>query len=114
MDRGLCALALLTFAASRSLPRGEAALPVGHGRAKPKRRSAGGASAAWLALAAVPSGLMLSTTTHLTTDIVAMPLLWVIPLGLYLLSFSIAFAERRGLAEAVERHAANWSCCSAR
>lgn len=53
----------------------------------------------WLALAAVPSGLMLSTTTHLTTDLVAMPLLWVIPLGLYLLSFVIAFSDRRGLAE---------------
>ena len=52
----------------------------------------------WLALSAVPSGLMLSTTTHLTTDIFAMPLLWVIPLGLYLLSFSIAFSSRRGLA----------------
>jgi len=52
----------------------------------------------WLALAAVPSGLMLSTTTHLTTDLFAMPLLWVIPLGLYLLSFVIAFAERRGAA----------------
>jgi hypothetical protein len=52
----------------------------------------------WLALSAVPSGLMLSTTTYLTTDIFAMPLLWVIPLGLYLLSFSIAFAARRRLA----------------
>ncbi|WP_336985237.1 fused MFS/spermidine synthase [Altererythrobacter aquiaggeris] len=49
----------------------------------------------WLALAAVPSGLMLSTTTHLTTDIFAMPLLWVIPLGLYLLSFVPAFSENR-------------------
>lgn len=48
----------------------------------------------WLVLAAVPSGLMLSTTTHLTTDIVAMPLLWVIPLGLYLLSFVFAFNDR--------------------
>ena len=47
----------------------------------------------WLALAAIPSGLMLSTTTLLTTDIMAMPLLWVIPLGLYLLSFSVAFSE---------------------
>lgn len=47
----------------------------------------------WLLIAAVPSGLMLSTTTHLTTDIVAMPLLWVLPLGLYLLSFSIAFSN---------------------
>jgi hypothetical protein len=52
--------------------------------------------ALWLALSAVPSGLMLSTTTFLTTDIMAMPLLWVIPLGLYLLSFSLAFANWRG------------------
>jgi len=50
----------------------------------------------WIVLAAVPSGLMLSTTTHLTTDIVAIPLLWVLPLGLYLLSFVIAFAGWRG------------------
>ena len=40
---------------------------------------------------------MLSTTTHLTTDIFAMPLLWVIPLGVYLLSFVFAFSERRGV-----------------
>lgn len=52
----------------------------------------------WLALSAVPSGLMLSTTAHLTTDIVAMPLVWAIPLGLYLLSFTIAFADNRRLA----------------
>jgi SAM-dependent methyltransferase len=52
----------------------------------------------WIALAAIPSGLMLSTTTHLTTDIVAMPLLWALPLGLYLLSFVIAFSTRRGAA----------------
>ena len=53
----------------------------------------------WLLLPAVPSGLMLSTTTFLTTDIMAIPLLWVIPLGLYLLSYTIAFAEKRGLAK---------------
>jgi hypothetical protein len=57
--------------------------------------------ATWMLLAAVPSGLMLSTSTHLTTDIVAMPLLWVVPLGLYLLSFSVAFATKRGLADAI-------------
>lgn len=55
----------------------------------------------WVALAAVPSGLMLSTTTHLTTDIVAMPLLWALPLGLYLLSFVVAFAHRRGPADVI-------------
>ena len=59
----------------------------------------------WLALAAVPSGLMLSTTTHLTTDIVAAPLLWVIPLGLYLLSFVLAFESRSELAAILVRTA---------
>ncbi len=57
----------------------------------------------WIALAAVPSGLMLSTTTHLTTDIVAMPLIWVLPLGLYLLSFSIAFSDHVRLTAGIRR-----------
>jgi len=54
--------------------------------------------AIWTALAAIPSGLILSTTLYITTDIVAMPLMWVVPLGLYLLSFSVAFASDRRLA----------------
>lgn len=63
----------------------------------PDRRTVG----MWILLAAIPSGLMLSTSLHLTTDIVAMPLLWVLPLGLYLLSFSIAFADNRRLADSL-------------
>ena len=59
----------------------------------------------WIALAAVPSGLMLSTTSHLTTDLMAMPLIWVIPLGLYLLSFTVAFANNRLLADIFSRFA---------
>jgi spermidine synthase len=47
----------------------------------------------WVALSAVASGLLLSTTTHLTTDLMAMPLLWVVPLAIYLLSFVIAFSQ---------------------
>src|SRR4029450_8698326 len=39
----------------------------------------------WVALAFVPSSLMLGVTTHITADIAAVPLLWVIPLALYLL-----------------------------
>jgi SAM-dependent methyltransferase len=46
----------------------------------------------WVLLAAVPSGLMLSTTTHITTDIMAMPLLWVLPLAAYLISFILVFS----------------------
>lgn len=61
----------------------------------------GGDSSDWLLIAAVPSGLMLSTTTHLTTNIVAMPLLWVLPLGLYLLSFVIAFSSWTSLTNVI-------------
>ncbi len=57
----------------------------------------------WIALALVPSGLMLATSTYITTDIVAIPLLWVLPLGLYLLSFTIAFANDRWLADVLTR-----------
>jgi len=47
----------------------------------------------WLALALVPSSLLLGVTTFLSTDIASMPLLWVIPLALYLLTFVLAFAR---------------------
>lgn len=59
----------------------------------------------WIVLAAVPSGLMLSTTSHLTTDLMAMPLLWVIPLSIYLLSFSVAFADNQRPAYWISRFA---------
>jgi hypothetical protein len=51
----------------------------------------------WVLLAFVPSSLVLGVTTHITTDLVAVPLLWVIPLALYLLSFVIVFARKRRL-----------------
>lgn len=47
----------------------------------------------WLGLAFVPSSLMLGVTTYATTDIAPVPLLWVIPLALYLLTFIVAFAR---------------------
>ena len=47
----------------------------------------------WVALAFAPSSLLLGVTTYLTTDLAQVPLLWVIPLTLYLLSFIIAFAS---------------------
>lgn len=47
----------------------------------------------WLGLAFVPSSLMLGVTTHMTTDIASIPLLWVGPLALYLITFIIAFAK---------------------
>jgi hypothetical protein len=48
----------------------------------------------WTALALVPSSLLLGITTYLTADIAAVPLLWVIPLVVYLLTFILTFARR--------------------
>jgi SAM-dependent methyltransferase len=88
-------LLLLVIGCALTMPaHAEKVAPEARSPAPSRRRVAH-----WTALAAVPSGLMLSTTTHLTTDIVAMPLLWALPLGLYLLSFVIAFAGRRGPAD---------------
>lgn len=48
----------------------------------------------WIVLSLVPSGLMLNVTTYLSTDIAAIPLLWVVPLALYLLTFILVFAGK--------------------
>ena len=48
----------------------------------------------WVALAFAPSSLLLGVTTYITTYIAALPLLWVLPLAIYLLSFIIAFGRR--------------------
>jgi SAM-dependent methyltransferase len=52
---------------------------------------------AWVALAAIPSSLMLGVTTYITTDVASAPFLWVLPLALYLGTFVIAFQERSGI-----------------
>lgn len=49
--------------------------------------------AAWLFLAFIPSSLMLGVTTYITTDIASVPLLWIIPLAIYVGTFIIAFAR---------------------
>jgi len=49
----------------------------------------------WVALAFVPSSLMLGVTTYFSTDIASLPLLWVVPLSLYLLTLVFAFARRQ-------------------
>ena len=51
-------------------------------------------AARWIALAAVPSALLISVTAHISTDIAAAPFMWVIPLALYLLTFVIVFSNR--------------------
>ncbi len=59
---------------------------------------------AWVALAFLPSSLMLGVTQYVTTDVAAIPLLWVLPLGVYLLTFILAFS-RKSLASSGPTHA---------
>jgi hypothetical protein len=56
----------------------------------------------WVGLAFVPSSLLLGTTTHITSEIAPVPLLWVIPLALYLLTYVAAFGPGR------DRSGAGW------
>lgn len=50
----------------------------------------------WVLLAFVPSSLMIGVTQSISTDVAAIPLLWIVPLLLYLLSFIVAFSKRWG------------------
>lgn len=50
--------------------------------------------ARWVGLAAIPSSLMLGVTQYLTTDLASVPLLWVVPLAIYLATFIAVFAAR--------------------
>lgn len=47
----------------------------------------------WLACSFLPSVLLLAVTSHITTDVASVPLLWIAPLAIYLLTFIVAFSR---------------------
>ena len=51
----------------------------------------------WVILSFIPSSLMLGVTTHISTDVAAVPLLWVLPLAMYLGTFVLAFSPEEVL-----------------
>jgi hypothetical protein len=76
----------------QALPVADATRARAHaGSAPPETRPA--QVAFWIALSAVPSSLTLGVTTYLATDVASLPLLWVLPLSLYLLTFVAAFSR---------------------
>ncbi len=92
----VCACALSTLLVT-SEPRASSLLShdvqlTGASGSKSRQR------ARWLLLALVPSAYLVAVTSHLVTDITPAPLLWVIPLAVYLLSFVVTFAARPPLA----------------
>ncbi len=94
---GFCLwLLLLTICARETWRRRGAGLTAGGSKARPS--SAGDkvsprTKARWLILAFVPSSLMLGCTSHLSADVTTVPLMWIAPLAVYLLSFIFAFAR---------------------
>jgi len=55
----------------------------------------------WVTLAFIPSSLMLGVTTYISTDVAAVPLIWVLPLALYLVTFVFAFSRVSATATAI-------------
>lgn len=47
----------------------------------------------WFLLAFIPSGLLIATNTYIATEIASLPLLWMLPLSLFLVTFAIAFSD---------------------
>jgi SAM-dependent methyltransferase len=89
-------LAVVAVARLRLAPRpgraiGETADGTSGGERIPTRRIA-----RWLFLAAVPCGLLSAVTNFITADLIATPMLWVGPLGIYLATFIVAFSTRGG------------------
>ncbi|MBI2234976.1 MAG: hypothetical protein HYU57_08370, partial [Micavibrio aeruginosavorus] len=80
----LCALMVWKFRPAASVQTQDTAAPAPDLKTK----------LIWIALAFIPSSLMLGLTTYITTDIASAPLLWILPLAIYLATFIIVFARR--------------------
>jgi spermidine synthase len=99
---GYVVLIALSFACAAVVWRSVAPMSAAT-RAEPGRAEAlsWGRRGRWVALAAVPSSLLLAVTNYISTDVASMPLLWVLPLALYLLTLVIAFNVSAGRVRAM-------------
>ena len=91
----LLGLAPLLLVLWRALPRDRGRAPTEDASSPPTALPV----ARILALSAVPSALLLAITLYLTTDVAAVPLLWIVPLVLYLATFVHAFARGEWIAQ---------------
>ncbi|MEY4718603.1 MAG: hypothetical protein RL563_1221 [Pseudomonadota bacterium] len=87
----LCVLIVIAaLAVWRHMPEEETAIPGTLDEVEPPSSHQ---QLHWLALAFVPSSLLLGLTQYISTDIAAVPLLWILPLTLYLLTFILVFSK---------------------
>jgi hypothetical protein len=90
---GLLVACGLVAARSRALPEVQAARAEADATPWPRL-------ALWAFLAFLPSSLMLCVTTKISTDLGSFPLVWVVPLALYLLTFVLVFSAASPLTSA--------------
>ncbi|MBA4189140.1 MAG: hypothetical protein C0467_14175, partial [Planctomycetaceae bacterium] len=88
----VCAVTLLRYGATQTVPDNSPEDPEVHGSIAAVHIPAA-RIARWVFLAALPSSLLLGVTTHVSTNLAPVPLLWVLPLALYLVSFILVFAR---------------------
>jgi hypothetical protein len=103
---GYLAFVLLVAACARVLWRSSPAAAAESTVVEPAATAAGTGPARrlrWLGLAFVPACLLVGMTSVLTTDLAPVPLLWVLPLAVYLATFVIAFSPRAARALLVAR-----------
>ena len=89
---GYVALALLLAACAATVVRSPPAEVAAEEEERADEEVTSRRRLRWVGLAFVPSSLMLGVTAFLTIDIAPVPLLWALPLSLYLLSFVVAFS----------------------
>jgi SAM-dependent methyltransferase len=90
------AFALLTAASAWfSLREGPVIAPAAATRDSSEARPALGRQLLWVALAATGSYLLLAITNHICQNIASIPLLWIVPLSIYLLTFILCFDSTR-------------------
>ena len=94
---GFVLLIPLLALAGLAAARGHATKAEGVPDAGPTRSLSPARVAQWAFLAFLPSSLMLCVTTKISTDIGSFPLVWVVPLALYLLTFVLVFSDRTPL-----------------
>jgi len=89
------ALSLLQFAYVRQATlRSDPALRASHNESAPHNPTKK-EYARWVGLAALPSFVLIATTTHITQGVAAIPLLWLIPLSVYFVTYILSFAGKR-------------------
>ncbi len=106
---GFAAYALLSFGCALLVARSPAA-PAPTRPATSQTAPVAARALTWLLLSAAPSALLAAITNHVSVDVPASPLLWVLPLALYLASFIVAFA--RAQAAPSQLYAAAWIACT--